>query len=85
MLGVEFAGAEVGEVADLHRNLTKRADEKAGNAPRVVRVHLGLDGPNCVRVRAELCVEFLGSFIVVSVYLARVLLDGCTECRGWRL
>ena len=36
VLGVEFAGDEVGEVADLHRNLTKRADDKAGNASRVL-------------------------------------------------
>ena len=81
MLRVEFAGDEV----DLNRNLTKRADDKAGNAPRVVGVNLCLDGPSCVRVRAEFCVELLCSFVVVFVYLARALLDGCTECRGWRL
>ena len=28
VLGVDFAGDEVGEVADLHRNLTKRVDDK---------------------------------------------------------
>ena len=85
VLGVEFAGEEVGEVADLHRNLTKRADDKAENAPQVSGVHLCLSGPSCVRVRAEFCVELPGSFVVVFVYLVRALLDGCTECRGWRL
>ena len=30
--GVEFAGDEVHEFADLYRNLTKRADDKTGNA-----------------------------------------------------
>ena len=29
VLGLEFAGDEIGEVADLHQNLTKRADDKA--------------------------------------------------------
>ena len=51
---------EVGEVADLHLNLFKRADDKAGNASRVVGVHLCLDVPSCVRVRAEFIVELLG-------------------------
>ena len=60
--GFEFAGDEVGEVADLHRNIAKCADDKAGNASRVVEVHLCLDGPSCVRVRAVFCVELLGSF-----------------------
>ena len=36
--GVEFAGEEVGEVADLHRTPTKCANDKAGNASRVVGV-----------------------------------------------
>ena len=85
VLGVDFAGDEVGEVADLHQNLTKRADDKAGNASRVVGVHLCLDGPSCVRVRAESCVELIASFVVVFVYLTRAVLDGCTEGRGWRL
>ena len=35
VLGVQFAGDEVGKVADLHRTLTKRADDKAGNAPKI--------------------------------------------------
>ena len=85
VLGVEFAGDEVGEVADLHRALTKCADDKAGKAPRVSGAYLCLDGPSCVHVRAEFCVELLGSFGVVFVYLARALLGGCTEGRGWRL
>ena len=85
VLGVESAGDEVGEVADLHRNLTKRADDKPENASRAVGVHLCPDGPNCVRVRAEFCVDLLGSFVVVFVYLARALLDGCTEGRRWRI
>ena len=38
VLGVEFAGEEVGEVADLHRNPTRRADDKAGNASRVANI-----------------------------------------------
>ena len=42
MLGVKFAGDEVGEVADLHRDLTKLADDKAGNASRVEGVRLCL-------------------------------------------
>ena len=85
MPGVEFAGDEACEIADLHRNPTKRADDKAGNASRVVGVHLCLDEPSCARVRAEFFVELLGSFVVVFVYLFRALLNGCTECRGWRL
>ena len=40
VLGVEFAGEEVGEVADLHRNPTRRADDKAGNASRVANICL---------------------------------------------
>ena len=60
VLGVEFLGDEVGEVADLHRNLTKRDDEKAGKASRVVGVHLCLDGSSCVRVRAKLRAELNG-------------------------
>ena len=36
-------------------------------------------------MRAEFCVELLGSFLVVFVYHVRALLDGSTECRGWRL
>ena len=85
VLGVEFAGDKVGEVADLHRNPTKLADDKAGNASRVVGVYLCLDEPSCVRVRAEFCVVLVGCFLVVSVSLARALLNGCTEGRGWRL
>ena len=53
VLGVEFAGDKAGEVADLHRNFTECADDEARNAPRVVGVYLCLDGPSCVRVRAE--------------------------------
>ena len=53
MLGVEFAGDEVGEVADLNQNLTKRADERAGGASRVVGAHLCLDG-----------LKFLGLYLV---------------------
>ena len=34
LLGVEFAGGKVGEVADLHRNFFECADDEAGNAPR---------------------------------------------------
>ena len=83
MLGVEFADDEVGVVADLHRNVTKRVDDKAGNASRVVGVYLCLDGPSCVRVRAEFFVELFGGFVGVSVYLVRALLGGCTEDRGW--
>ena len=79
VLGVEFAGDKVGEVADLHRNFTECADDEAGNAPRVVGVHLCLDGPSCVRMRAEFCVELFGSFVVIFVYSARAFLDGCTE------
>ena len=85
LLGVDFAGDVVGEVADLHRNSTKRADDKADNAPRVAEVHLCPDGPSCVRVRAVFCVELRGSFVVIFVFLVRALLDGCTECRKWRL
>ena len=85
VLGVEFAGDEVGEVANLNRYLTKRADDEAGDAPRVVGVHLCLDGPRNVRVRAGFCVELLGSVVVVFVYLVRALLDGCTEGHGCRL
>ena len=33
MLGIGLAGDETGEVADLRRNLTERADEKAGHVP----------------------------------------------------
>ena len=32
VLGVEFAGEEVSEVADLHQNLTQCADDKAGSS-----------------------------------------------------
>ena len=85
VLGVEFVGEEVGKVADLHRNLTKRADDIAGNLSRAAGVHLFLDGPSCVHVRAEFCVEPLGIFVAVSVYLVRALLDGCTEGCRWRL
>ena len=52
VLGVEFAGDEVGELANLHRNLTERADDEARDAPRVVGVHLFLDWPSYVRGRA---------------------------------
>ena len=52
VLGVEFAGDEVGKAADLHRIVTKRADDQAGNVPRVPGVNLCLDGPSNVRVRA---------------------------------
>ena len=48
VLGVEFAGDEDGEVANLHRNHTERADDEAGDAPRVVGVNLCLDGPSYV-------------------------------------
>ena len=85
VLSAEFAGDRAGEVADLHRNLTKRAEDKAGNAPRVLGVHLCLNGPSCVRVRAEFFVELLGNFVVVFVCLVRALLDECTEGRGSRL
>ena len=57
VLGVEFAGDKVGEVADLNRNFTECADDEARNAPRVVGVHLCLDGPICVRMLAEFFVE----------------------------
>ena len=36
-------------------------------------------------MRAGFCVELSGSLLVSTVYLARALLDGCTEGRGWRL
>ena len=67
VFGVEFASDEVGEVADLHRNLTKRTDDEAENAPRVVGSHLCLDGPSCVHMRAEFCVELL---VVIFVYFS---------------
>ena len=79
MLGIEFAGGKAGEVADLHRNFIECADDEVGNAPRVVVFHLCLDGPSCVRARTELCVELLGSFVVVSEYFIRAFLDRCTE------
>ena len=62
VLGVEFAGDEIGEVANLHRTLTKRADDKAGNAPRVVGVQLSVStGPV-----ASACVpSFSSSFLAV--------------------
>ena len=60
VLGVEFPGDKAGEVADLHRSFTECADDEAGNAPRVVRFHLCLDGPGC----AGFCVELLGSFVI---------------------
>ena len=67
-LSSEFAGNKAGEVADLHRNFTERADDEAGNAPRVVGVHLCLDGPSCVRMRNEYCAELDGSFVVIFEY-----------------
>ena len=45
VLGVEFAGDEVGEIANLRRNHTKRADDEAGDAPRVVGVFSVSTGP----------------------------------------
>ena len=81
VLGVEFAGDEVGEVADLHRNLTKHADDKAGNASRVVGVQLCLDGPSCVSVRAEFSWQFCDS---LRIPCPRAMV-GCTEGGGWRL
>ena len=36
VLGVEFAGDKVGEVADLHRNFTECADDEARNAPLIL-------------------------------------------------
>ena len=59
--GVEFAGDQVGEVADPHRNLTKRADDKAGNASRVKGVHLCPDGP----VASAFVPSFWSGFLAV--------------------
>ena len=84
VLGVVFAGDVVGEAADLHRNLTKFADDKSGIASQDLGVHLCLDGPSCVRVRTEFYVELHGSFVAVFVCLVRSFLDECTEGRGWR-
>ena len=81
MPGTELAGGEVGEIADLRQDLTERADDKAGRAPRVAIAHLCLDGPGCVRVCAELRTGLHGG----PVEVLGALLDGYTEYRGYRL
>ena len=57
VLGAELAGDEVGEVSDLRRGPTERADDKAGRAPQVVSAYLSLGRSGCVRGRAEFRVE----------------------------
>ena len=83
--GAGVAGDKDGEVADLRRDLTERADDKAGHAPRDTSAHLCLGGSGCVRGRAGFRVEFFCGLVVVLVNLSSALLDGLTECRGWRL
>ena len=61
VLGAELTG---GEVADLHRDLTERADDKAGHAPWVVRGYLCLGG--CGFVRGQALNGGLGSGEVVG-------------------
>ena len=50
MPGAEFAGDEPGEVADLRRDLTKRADAKAGHASRVASAYISLSAARRVRL-----------------------------------
>ena len=66
----EPAGDEAGEVADLLRVLTERADDKAGHAPRVASVNLCPGGSSFVRGRAEFRVEFRGCLVVVHVLIS---------------
>ena len=82
MLGAELAGDEAGKVADLRRDFTERAGDKAGHEPRVVSFYLCLDGPGCVRGRAEFRVELPGSLVVV--FLTRKLIP-CASGRMHRI
>ena len=81
-LALSPQGDEISEVADLRRDLTERAGNKAGRALRVASGHLFLDEPGCVCWRVEFHVGLLAA---VLVHLARALLDGRSECRVWRL
>ena len=59
VLGAKLTRDEVGEVADLRRDLAECADGEAGHAPRVVRVRLCLDRSDGACGRAELRVKGL--------------------------
>ena len=70
VLGAELTRDEVGEVADLRRDLAECADGEAGHAPRVVRVHLCLGRSGSACGRAELRVKLLGCLMVVLMALS---------------
>ena len=64
VLGVEFAGDEVGEVAGLHQSPTKPADDKAGNAFRCRSTSLSRRAqlrPRACRVLRRASLQFFGS------------------------
>ena len=69
VLGAKLTRDEVGEVADLRRDLAERADGEAGHAPPVVRVHLCLVRSGGACRRAELRVKLLGCLVVVHMAL----------------